>query len=166
MGTFYRSNDPGPRLADVAGLRAQLGMLEGTLWRDPVMASIRTQAGFTFAADEFRSQVFEIESDDTTLTRAAAGVVRASRSISGAQHPTGLSMGGSGAITHDGYEWVEVVSSTALASYTIENGTEMQRLVIENGGINDFAITTSSIGTVTPGMRVQLQYVSGAWKQF
>lgn len=46
MGTFYRSNDPGPRLADVAGLRAQVGMLTDQLWRDPTLATARTQAGF------------------------------------------------------------------------------------------------------------------------
>ncbi len=45
IGRFYREGEAGPRLADVAGLRAQLGMLESTLWRDSALATIRTQAG-------------------------------------------------------------------------------------------------------------------------
>lgn len=46
MGRFYRKTDPGPQLADVAGVRAHLAMLESTIWRDPTLATARTQAGF------------------------------------------------------------------------------------------------------------------------
>jgi len=47
MGRFYRRGDPGPPQADVAGVRAQLAMLTDQLWRDPTLATIRTQAGFS-----------------------------------------------------------------------------------------------------------------------